>query len=91
MLECLPDVGLFVGGVLELQHHQRQAIEKQDDVGAAGVMGPLDGKLVDGEPVVSSRIGEVGEPHIVAHRLPAPLVLDFHPAHQQAMEGAVGH
>ena len=38
-----------------------------------------------------TEIGEVGEPHIVAHRLSAPLVLDFHPVHQQAMEGTVGH
>jgi len=55
------------------------------------VLRPLDGELVEGEPVVGGRIGKVGEPHIVAHRLPAALVLDPDPAHQQTMEGAVSH
>jgi hypothetical protein len=38
----LPDVGVFVGRVLQLDQHQRQAVDEQDDVRPAGVVRPLD-------------------------------------------------
>jgi hypothetical protein len=37
LLEGFPDVGLLVGGVLQLDDRQRQAVDEQDDVGPADV------------------------------------------------------
>ena len=33
-----PDIGVLVGRVLQLQQHQRQAVDEQDDVGPARVV-----------------------------------------------------
>ncbi len=41
LVERLPDVGVLVGGVFEFQQHQRQAVDEQDDVRAAGFVGGL--------------------------------------------------
>jgi hypothetical protein len=46
----LPDVGVFVGRVLQFQQHQRQAIDEQDHVRPAGVLRPLDREL----PLIAS-------------------------------------
>ena len=53
------------------------------------VMGPLMENWLMASQSPAAGLGEVGEPHIVATVSPPLLVLDFHPAHQQAMEGAV--
>jgi hypothetical protein len=45
------DVGVFVGGVFEFDDGDGQAVEEEDDVGAA-VSVFVDGELVHSEPVV---------------------------------------
>ena len=34
LVECRLHIGVFIGGVFEFDHHQRQAIDEQDDIGA---------------------------------------------------------
>ena len=56
-----PDRDVLVGGVLQLDDAQGQAVEEQDDVGAAGVPVLGDGELVDRQPVVVVRFVEVDD------------------------------
>ena len=90
LIKRLPDVGIHIGRVLELKHHQRQPVDEEDDVGAAGVFGPLDRELVDGQPLVGGGLLEVNEADKVPHRLAIALVLHRHPIHQQAVKCPVG-
>ena len=52
------DVGVFGSGVFKFEDGDGEAIEKEDDVGAAVVVF-VDGELVDGEPVVVAGLVEV--------------------------------
>jgi hypothetical protein len=49
----LPDVGVDIGGVLQLDHRDRQAVDEDDDIGAAQLLAPLDGELVDDQKLVA--------------------------------------
>ena len=52
MVEGGPHIRLFVGGVLQFDDYQRQAVDEKHDVGPAGALFPLHGELVDGQEVV---------------------------------------
>ena len=52
LLPGVPDVGVLVGGVLEFDDAERQAVQEEDYVRAAGGLILLDRELVDGQPVV---------------------------------------
>ncbi len=84
-----PDVGVLVAGVLELQQHQRQAVDEQKHIGPASALGPLDGELVDGQPVVERRVVEVDELDAVAAGFAVLLELDGHALHQPAVNLSV--
>lgn len=86
----LPDVSGFVGGVFQFNQHQRQAIDEQDDVGAAGVVRAFDGELVDGPEFITGRFSPIDQAHKVAHCFTVSLVLHRHAAHQKLVEGTVG-
>ena len=90
LVERFPDVCGFVGWVLEFKQHQRQAVDKQDDVGSARVMRPFDRELVDGQPVIALGCGPVDQANIVAACLTVLLVLHRHPGDQQSVELPVG-
>ena len=47
LVVSLPDAGLLVGRVLQLQQHQRQAVDEQHNVGPARVVRAFEGELVD--------------------------------------------
>ena len=89
MLVGVPDGGLGVGGVLEFEDGQRQAVDKEHDVGAA-VVAVLDhGELVDREPVVGA--GVVGE-HLdlcAADSAIGGAVLDLDAVDQEVVGGVV--
>ena len=51
------EVGVQGAGLLELEDHQRQAVAVEHHVEAALALGPLDGHLVDDEPLVIGRLG----------------------------------
>ncbi len=89
LIESLPQVGVHIGGVLQLQQHQRQAVDEQDDVGATSVLRPLNAELIDRQPVVAAHIRPVNQPHEIAPGFAILLVLHRHTADQQAMEQAV--
>ena len=90
LVEGLPDVGVLVGGVLDFQQHQRQAVEEQDDVGAAGFVGTFDGELVDGPPFVLLGVCPVDQANEVAACLAILLILDGDTTDQQLVKRTVG-
>ena len=59
LLPGVPDVGVLISRVLELDDAQGQSVQEQDYVRSAGGLVLLDGELVDGEPVVVVRALEV--------------------------------
>ena len=89
LIEGLPQVGVHIGGVLQLQQHQRQAVDEQDDVRPAGVLGSLHAELVDRQPLVGAHIGPVDQAHEIAAGFAVLLVLHRHPADQQAMKQTI--
>jgi hypothetical protein len=86
----LPDVGVEVGRVLQLDQHQRQAVDEQQQVGPAAVARPLDGELVDVQPVVGGGVGPVDQASEVAAAVAALLLLHRHARHQEAVKLLVG-
>ena len=89
-MERLPHISVRVGRVLQLDQHQRQAVDEQDDVGPARVVRPGDGKLVDRQPFIARRISPVNQAYEVASRFAVKGVLHRHACHQQSMELPVG-
>ena len=90
LLPSGPDGGVLVGGVLQLDDPQRQAVEEQDDIGAAVVPVFGDGELVDRQPVVVVRVAPVHHPSLVAPdgAVVVP-VLHRHPVDQHPVKRAV--
>ena len=90
LVEGALDRGVLVAGVLELDHGQGQAVDEDDQVGAAVVLVLDDGELVDGQPVVLLRVCEVDQPDLVAgdRAVRAP-VLDIHAIGEHPVEPAV--
>ena len=92
-LELLPgllDRGVLVGGVLELDHAQGQAVDEEHDVGTAVVLVLDDGELVDREEVVRPGVGEVDDLHRrPPHGAAGVAVLHRHAVDQHPVEGAV--
>ena len=86
LVKGLPDVGVRVGRVLQLDQHQRQAVDEQDDVGPARVVRAGDAELVDRQPLVARRRGPIDELDEIAPRFAVALVLHRHAGDQQPME-----
>lgn len=66
LVECAPDGGGRVGGILELEDGQGETVDKYDEVGTAGVMIFENGELVNHEPVVVIDVVEIKEVNSVA-------------------------
>ena len=90
LVERRPDGGVLIGRILELDHGQRQAIDEHHDVGPAGVAVLGHRELVDGRPRVCVRLVEVDHACLSAAHGPVLIpVLDVHPVHHHAVEGAI--
>ena len=85
----LPDVGIQVCGVLQLNQHQRQTVDEQNDVGPARMARPLDGELLHRQPLVALGVLPVDQAHIVAPRLAVLLILHRHTRDQHAVKRPV--
>ena len=85
----LPDVGVDIGGVLQLDHRDRQAVDEDDDIGTAQLLAPLDGELVDDQKLILLDVVEVDQLHMVGFDLFAVAVFDRHSFEEQLVEGAV--
>ncbi len=90
LVECLDQIRMHIRRVLQLQQHQRQAVDEQNDVRPPGMFWPLDTELIDRQPLVGSRVRPVDQPHEIAARLAILLVLHRHTADQQPVEQAIG-
>ena len=88
--EGRPDGCVLVGGVLQLDDAERQAVDEQHDIGPPFVLVLDDGELVDREPVVAGRVVEVEHANLSAAD-PALCVevLHRHPGDEHPVEVAV--
>ena len=85
-----PHVGGAADGVLELEHHQRQAVDEQHHVGPAVDLALDHGELVDGQVVVVLGVVEVDDAHLSAANLTVgSAVLDGDAVDELPMRGAV--
>ena len=84
------DGGVLVGGVLQLDDAQRQAVDEHHHVGPAFALVLDHGELVDHEPVVGVGLVEVEHPHLrAADRAAVVAVLHRDAVHHHAVKGAV--
>ena len=84
-----PDGGVGVGGVLELDHPERQPVHEQHHIWAPLDLVLHDGELVDGQPDVVGRSVEVDDSGLRAPDAPAVAVLNGHAVDDHAMERPV--
>ena len=85
LVEGAPNVGLFVGGILQLDHCQRQPVHERHQIWPARLLRPLDGELIDHQKVVAFWVGEVDELHQAAMLRVVPGEFDPHAREQQPM------
>ena len=77
-------------GVLQLDDAQRQAVDEQHDIRAAGIPALGDGELVDRQPVVGGGVVEVDDMHLrPANASLAVTMLHSHAADEHPVEGSV--
>ena len=94
LIESRPDGGVLIGGILELQHGQRQAVDKNHQVGAAGQFtvgaGSLNGELVDHQPIVGIGTVEIQQAGTgIDQSVIRRLIFDLDAVDQQLVEGVV--
>ncbi len=80
---------VFVGGVLQLDHDQGQAVDEEQHVGALVDAVFDDGELVDDQVIVVFGLGEIHQPDEIAARAAVFLVGDRDAFRQQAVESLV--
>lgn len=83
------EVGFGVGGVFEFDDDEGEAVDEEDDVGAALVVVFGDGELVDGEEVVVFGGVPVDQPELFAFGFAVVLVFDGDAFGEVAVEGFV--
>ena len=82
--------GVFVAGVLQLDHGQGQAVDEQHHIGPAVVLSLDHRELVHRQPVVGIGVGEIDQPgRIAADIAVLPGNLDGHALNQIAVQAAV--
>lgn len=89
LLERAPDIGMRIGRVLQLDQHQRQAIDEKHDVRPAGVLRAPHGELIDRQPFVGGGIVPVDQPREITPGFAVAGHIHRHPAHQQAVKAPV--
>lgn len=90
LLEGLLGGGVHVGGILEFDDRERQAIDEDDDVRPLRRLALHHRELIDGEPVVRVNVVEVDKPGLVASNAAiAPRVLDVDAVDEHAMKAVI--
>ncbi len=90
LVVSLPDAGALVGGILQLEEPERQAIDEDDDVRPARLLAAGHSELIDDQKVVVLRGVEINELGVVDFLLAGSIgELDFDALHQQPVEGSV--
>ncbi len=90
LLEGGPDGGVLVGGILEFDHGQRQAVDKEHQVGPTLDLPFDDRELVDRQEFVVCGIFEIDDTDqlMTVRAVPAP-DLDGDALHQHAVQGVI--
>ena len=86
LVKGVPDVGVGISGVLQLQDRQGHPVDEHHHIRAAGQLWTLDGVLVDDQPLVGIGVLEVDELHPIAQGLPVSLHLYRHSVRQPSVE-----
>src|SRR5690554_3566488 len=89
LVEGIPNIHVFGSRAFQLQHYQRQAINKADDIRAAQLLAALDGELVDGAKTVGIKIGKINQERMVMDNLIIKFVFNWHTIEQLTMNTAV--
>ena len=61
LIERIPDVGIFIGHILEFNDKEGQTVDKTDNIGAAGLMRTFDRKLIYCKEVIVPDILKINE------------------------------
>jgi hypothetical protein len=89
LTEGVADGGVLVGHILELEKGERDAVHKNDDVGAA--IGAIfnDGELIDGSPIVVFRFIKVEEFDEIVNDAAFLAILDIDAICEELMKAAI--
>ena len=75
--------------MLQLQHHQRQAVHKEDDVRNALAACAANFQLIDRDKAIRLRVFKIDQHRLPRLRLAIDTVADRHAIAQQRIKGAV--
>ena len=85
----VPERRFLLGRVLQFDHRQREAVDKQHDVGAPVALVFDDGELVDDQKVVGVGVVSVDEPDLVVSFTVVGTPGDIDAVGQHSVETAV--
>ena len=89
LIKGFTQISLHICRIFQFEQHQRQPVNKQDDVRTPSVFRPLDTELIDRHPVIGVHISPIDQANEVASCFTVFLILHGYAANQQAMEQAV--
>ena len=89
LIKGFTQISLHICRIFQFEQHQRQPVNKQDDVRTPSVFRPLDTELIDRHPVIGLHIRPIDQANEVASGFTVLLILHGYTADQQAMEQAV--
>ena len=91
LIPSTPDGGIFISCVLEFNHTERQAVDKDNNIGAAVVLPFDDGELIDDQPVVIGWMIKVNQTYPVArNRTVIALILNLDAISQHTVKCSIG-
>ncbi|OPZ24834.1 MAG: hypothetical protein BWZ00_01920 [Bacteroidetes bacterium ADurb.BinA174] len=64
--ECRTNGCIFIGSIFQFDDYQRNAVNKQNNIGSFGMVVFHNGKLVDNQKIVVIRIFKINQPNQVA-------------------------
>ena len=90
LLDRLPDCGILVGRVFQLDDAERQPVDKDHNIGAAALLPFDDGKLIDRQPVVVLGPLEIDDLRLGTGNRPVqPRVFDIDAINEHTMQRTV--
>ena len=82
--------GIFIAGVLELDHAQRQAVDKDDNIRPPVGLVFDDGELINRQPIVRGQVFKVDQPRgVTANGAISPRDFDGNTLNQEMVQAAV--
>ena len=89
LVERRPHICLFIERIFKLQHHQRQAVYKENDVRNALAACAANFQLIDRDKTIRLRVFKIDQHRLPRLRLAIHAIADRHTIAQQRIKGAV--